>query len=329
MNIKKIGLTALGTSLIATSAFAGAMDVTGSAGITLANQDKKDKGNGFTMTDEITFTGTGELDNGFTVTVSMQLDNNASATSGQFMDNRSVAIDTGDFGKVTFYGHGADSALSMKDDTTPTAYGEAWDVLGTTTTGGAGSTQTAVAKKGSIGGATADNMIGYTNSSLMDGLTINASYMPSDGTVVESVLSTGIEYTGVEGLTVGYATDENGLAGTSGIDYEVLYAKYAFGPVTAGVTMSEQDANGTTNDDEFEAMGITYAVNDDLTIGYNTSTYDDANNNTDEESTNISFSYTMGGMTLAGAFVTVDNQGADSAAINDTSGYELDLSFAF
>jgi len=41
MNIKKIGLTALGTSLIATSAFAGAMDVTGSAGITLANQDKK------------------------------------------------------------------------------------------------------------------------------------------------------------------------------------------------------------------------------------------------------------------------------------------------
>ena len=37
MNIlKKVGLTALGTSLIATSAFAGAMDVTGSAGITLS-----------------------------------------------------------------------------------------------------------------------------------------------------------------------------------------------------------------------------------------------------------------------------------------------------
>ena len=34
MNIKKIGLTALGSSLIATSAFAGALDVTGSAGIT-------------------------------------------------------------------------------------------------------------------------------------------------------------------------------------------------------------------------------------------------------------------------------------------------------
>ena len=36
MNVlKKVSLTALGTSLIATSAFAGSMDVTGSAGITL------------------------------------------------------------------------------------------------------------------------------------------------------------------------------------------------------------------------------------------------------------------------------------------------------
>jgi len=76
-------------------------------------------------------------------------------------------------------------------------------------------------------------------------------------------------------------------------------------------------------------MGVSYAVSDNLSIGYNTSEYDDDNNTTDEESTSINFSYTMGSMTLAGAHVTVDNQGADSAAINDVTGYALDLSFAF
>jgi len=326
MNIlKKVGLTALGTSLIATSAFAGAMDVTGSAGITLANQDKTNKGNGLSMTDEITFTGSGELDNGLTVTVSMQLDNNAVSTKGTaYMDNRSVKIASEDFGTLTFYGHGGDTAFSMKDDTTPTAYGEAWDVLGTSSGG--------TAKLGSIAGAaTGNDMFGYTNSGLMDGLTLNVSYMPSEGGAAqtESTTAWGVEYSGVEGLTVGYAQDDNGLSGTSKIDYSVMYAKYAYGPVTVGVSQSDQDANGATNDDEFEAVGITYQVSDDLTIGYNQSEYDNAGTTTDEESTNLSLSYTTGGMTIAAAFVSVDNQGGSSSTKDDVSGYEIDVSFAF
>jgi outer membrane protein OmpU len=327
--IKKIGLTALAGSLVATSVFAGEMTVTGSAGITLANQEKTTKGNGFTMTDEITFAGSGEMDNGWTVDLSMQLDNNANgATAGNNMDNRSVKIGMADLGTVTFYGHGADSAFSAVDDVTPTAYGEAWDVLGTTTTGGVG-LETAVAKLGAIGGTTVENMMVYNNSSFVDGVSLTASYAPSNGTVVESVTSFAVAYTGVEGLTVGYAVDDNGLAGTSGIDYETMYAKYAYGPVTIGYQESSQDANGSTDDDGFTAMGVTYAVSDSLSIGYTTSEYDDDDNTTDEESTSINFSYTMGSMTLAGASVTVDNQGADASAINDTSGYALDLSFAF
>ena len=38
-NLKKIGLTALGTSLIATSAYAGALSVSGGASITFAGND--------------------------------------------------------------------------------------------------------------------------------------------------------------------------------------------------------------------------------------------------------------------------------------------------
>ena len=52
-----------------------------------------------------------------------------------------------------------------------------------------------------------------------------------------------------------------------------------------------------------------------------------ASNNTDQESTGISASYTMGGMTLAGAMNEVDNM--DGVATNDFEGYEFNLSFAF
>ena len=327
---KKIGLTALAGSLVATSVFAGEMTVTGSAGIGLANQDKTTQNNGFSMTDEITFAGSGEMDNGWTVDVSMQLDNNANgATAGNNMDNRSVKIGMGDLGTVTFSGHGGDSAFGAVDDVMPTAYGESWDVLGTSTTGGV-NLETAVAKKGSIGGTGAnENMLSYNNSTLVDGLSVTASYAPSDGTLVESVVSYAAAYTGVEGLTVGYAVDDNGLAGTANIEVDTMYAKYAYGPVTVGYQQSTQDADGVTNDDEFTAMGVTYAVSDSLSIGYGVSEYDDDDNTTDEESTSINFSYTMGSMTLAGAHVTVDNQGGSSASINDVTGYALDLSFAF
>jgi len=245
------------------------------------------------------------------------------------MDNRSVTIGMGDMGTVTFSGHGGDSAFGAVDDVMPTAYGEAWDILGTTTTGGI-VLETAVAKLGSIAGTGAnENMLSFNNSSLVDGLSVTASYAPSDGTIVESVVSYAVAYTGVEGLTVGYAVDDNGLSGTSNIELDTMYAKYAYGPVTVGYQKSTQEATSTTNDDEFTAMGVTYAVSDSLSIGYGVSEYDDDNNTTDEESTSINFSYTMGSMTLAGAHVTVDNQGASSAAINDVTGYVLDLSFAF
>ena len=67
MNIKKIGLTALAGSLVATSVFAGEMSVSGSAAINWEGQEKTTSGNTFRMADSITFSGSGEMDNGMTV----------------------------------------------------------------------------------------------------------------------------------------------------------------------------------------------------------------------------------------------------------------------
>ena len=328
MNIKKIGLTALGSSLIATSAFAGALDVSGSAGITFAGADKGTSANGFSMTDEVTFSGGGEMDNGMNVTVSMQLDNNASGASGEFMDNRSVVIDTNGMGTITFAGHGGDSALGAVDDVMPTAYGEAWDVLSDNPDNGA-VTATASTNFNSIGSAGSNNMLSYSNSELMDGIKVTASYVPSGAAEANSSTDFALEYTGFDGLTLGYASGENNATAGSETDSDTMYVKYAYGPVTVGVQQSELDASTAAASDEFEAMGVTYQVSDDLTLGYTTSSYDAGDKATDQESTNISISYTMGSMTLAAAFVDEENRGGVDTAVNDISGYEIDLSFAF
>ena len=323
-NFKKIGLTALGTSLIATSAYAGALSVSGSASITLSGKDKGTAGNGFSMGDSVTFSGSGELDNGFNVTVSYELDSNETATGN--MDSRSVVIDTNGMGIITFAGHGGSSAMGAVDDVMPTAYGESFDIISATMDTG-GKTGTNIYN--SIGSAGSNNMFHYSNSDLMDGLKLSLSYVPAGTGEASSSTDVAVEYTGVEGLTLGYAQGENNATAGSETDNDTMYIKYAFGPLTVGVQESEIDASTAAASDEFSAAGITYQVNDDLTIGYTESAYNAGDKGVDQESTNFSISYTMGSMTLAAAFVDEENRGGETTAVNDISGYAIDLAFAF
>ena len=323
-NIKKIGLTALGTSLIATSAFAGSLDVTGGASITFSGKDKGTHGNGFSMSDSITFSGGGEMDNGWNVTVSYELDDNETSTGN--MDSRSVKIDTNGMGVITFAGHGGSSAMGAVDDVMPTAYGESFDIVSGTNDAGLGGTNIYNA----IGSAGSNNMFHYSSADLIDGVKFTASYVPSGTGEVESSTDLAIEYTGMEGLTVGYAAGEdNASGGTSNTDNSTMYVKYAYGPVTVGYQESEIDSTSASNDDEYEAMGITYQVSDDLTIGYTESTYNAGSETTDQENSNLSASYTMGGMTLSIAMAEEKNRGGSTAAADDVKGYNINLAFAF
>ena len=129
MNIKKIGLTALAGSLVAVSAAnAGSLSASGSAGITFSGNDTGTGGNGWSMTDGVSFTGSGEMDNGMTVSVTYEIDD--ANTNGGALDDRLLKIDTNGMGVITFGGHGASNAMGAVDDVTPTAYGESWDILG-------------------------------------------------------------------------------------------------------------------------------------------------------------------------------------------------------
>ena len=54
---KKIGLTALAGSLVVTSAYAGAMSVSGGASIGMKNNKGGHSGKSFTMGNQLTFSG--------------------------------------------------------------------------------------------------------------------------------------------------------------------------------------------------------------------------------------------------------------------------------
>ena len=93
-NIKKIGLTALAGSLVATSAFAGAMDVTGSASVKFQSEHSTEHTqNNYSMGQGLTFSGSGDLDNGMTISYGYVMTNAAFSSS-------TLKLDMGDMGSL-------------------------------------------------------------------------------------------------------------------------------------------------------------------------------------------------------------------------------------
>lgn len=313
-NLKKVGLTALAGALVSVSANAADLSVTGGASISFAGEEETTKGNGWSMNDGITFSASGEMDNGFNITVTQVIDS-SDGTGGAIMDTRTLAIDMGDSGTLTFAGDGGSSVLDAKDDVTPNAGEEAWaDVTGASA---------------APGGVAGNNMFHYSNSSLMDGMTISAAYQPSNGTTdVESSEDFGIEYTGIDGLTIGAAQGEDNSSATAGIETSTIYVTYAMDAFTVGYQSTEDDSETANSDVDFTALGISYAVSEDVSVSLNTSTHEyEDSTKSDQEATGISISYTMGSMTFKANHNQIDNLAG--TATSDRSGYAMSLGFTF
>ena len=323
-NIKKIGLSALAGSLAAMSVNAAELTATGAASLTFSNQEGVTGGNTMSMNDSITFSGSTELDNGWTVSTSFLLDN-SDGVAGSIFDARNISIDTGTMGVISFEGDDAAGAMGAVDDVMPTADGnETWDVLGASDRLSAG------VEVGALGSANSNNMIKYSTGSMIDGVTIKSSYTPQGSGEAESSLDFAVEYTGYDGLTLGYAIGEdNAVLGTGSFDVDTMYIKYVYGAATMGYQTSEKEGDTPANSDEFKAWGITYAVSEDFSVGYASSNVNLGDATVDQETSNVSFSYTMGGMSVTGSFVDQENSGGSTHANSDRKGYELGLAFAF
>ena len=327
-NIKKIGLSALAGSLVAMSAQAGEMSVSGSSAIYIANSDENTK-TGYSMSDSVTFSGSTELDNGLTYSFSLELDGDAqsekvdpsaaspTATSSNVVDSHSITLSSDDFGTLTFAGHGGTSELDGWDDVTPNAYEESWDVVS-----GADANRT--------NGLTGNNSWGYVSPSF-SGATVHASYFNNNTGNASANTDFGVKISPemVEGLEVGYAFGTTEATAGTEIDDSTMYVKYSYGPVTVGYQESESDAPTATDTDESTFFGITYAVTDSFTIGYSMSEFNLGSSTTDQESDGISASYTMGGITVAGAMNSTHNIAGDTNTTADKDAYEMSISFAF
>jgi outer membrane protein OmpU len=312
-NLKKIGLTALAGTLVSVSANAADLSVTGAASLNFAGEEKQLTGNGWTMNEGVTFSASVEQDNGWNITVKQVLNSDDVATS--VFDTRILTIDMGDSGTLTFSGTGGSSVLDAIDDVTPTAGEEAWDdVTGATA---------------ALGGVGANDMFHYSNSSLMDGLTLSAAYVPSDAaTEVESSIDYGIKYTGMEGLTVGLAAGSDDTDPTATVESTNMYVTYAMDSITVGYQVSEDDSETADADVDFSAVGLSYAVSEEMSVSINQSTHDYEDSTlSDQDALGFSVSYVMGSMTMKANHNTVDNiAGTDT---DDRSGYALSLGFAF
>jgi len=324
-NFKKIGLSALAGSLVAMSAHAGDLSVTGSSALYIANSDEDAK-TGYSMDDSITFSGSTELDNGLTYSFSLELDGDSSSAqqtaidttaTSNVVDSHSISISSDSFGTLTFAGHGGTGVLDAWDDVTPNAYEESWDVV-------------SGADANRVNGTTADNSFGYVSPS-MSGVTLHASYYtPSSGNA-STYQDFGIKMSPemVEGLEVGYAFGTTEATAGTEVDESTMYVKYAVGAVTVGYQTSEFDAPTAAASDDSTMWGISYAVSDSFSIAYSRSEFDIGGAADDQESTGISASYTMGGITVAGAMNSTDNIAGSTATTADKDAYEMSVSFAF
>ena len=320
MNMKKIGLTALAASLVSVSANAGALTVSGAASIGMNgySADKANMARSFTMGNQITFTGGGELDNGMNVSLSFVIDQ---GDDTQPFDNHSVSISSEGMGTLVFHGEGGSSAASSIDGSVA---GDIWDGYDGAAYTGTGITGTALTATGP-----GDNSVFYTLPSLMDGVSIFTSYNPTTQSN-EAEIGMGLTYTGIEGLTASFATtDKNtGTNSTSG-DQTSWKLSYAYGPVTVGASSSEYDVNTASSDRTLDAYSIAYTVSDELSISYGAETLTKGGSSTDAEYTAIVASYVSGGMTITAKLEDAENVDNSTTAAADQEYYFLGAAFAF
>ena len=332
-NFKKIGLTALAASLVSVSANAGEMSVSGSASLGLAGYSGEElvSGNEYSMGNQLTFSGSGELDNGLTVSLSFVLDQGddkgtngttADDNAGVPFDSHSLKISSDAMGTLTFNGEGGTTTANMIDGS---AAGDIWDkfdgltnAVGLTNAGSVTATATA-----------GNNSFYYSSPELMDGLTIQASFEPQ--TAAEKAgTGLGLTYTGVEGLTVNYAEADvtsttTALSGTS----TVMGASYAIGSFTAAYETMEYDVDTAARDLDMDSMALTYTVSDELSVTYGQEEIKRQGTDTEAKYSGVSAAYTAGGMTISAGMWDAKSAAFDSGSHSDLEKWTLGASFAF
>ena len=299
-NFKKIGLTALAGSLVAFSATAGEMSVSGSFGATYSTTNgnvgsqndtydlqgaNPDHTSGLGTDKDFSVSGSGELDNGWTFAGGTLL------KDAMTLSSSSLSMTMGSLGTLMM-GTGTGGNSTKYDVQTPTAYEEVDD-------GGAMSISANY-----VGNFLDNNAIQYTSPSfdlpMSNGMTatFDIEYAPQANDTATNDGGASVSSSWDKGQSLGVTVEGNGVkVGIYGAERitdsitaavgdsfnGVAYVNYTYGPVAVGYSMSYHDA-GIDGDAEalitakavgvaggyFESdtISIAYNVNDNLSVSY-------------------------------------------------------------
>jgi len=333
--INKLGVSALCGSLAAISAAnAGDLAVTGGADVTWVSLSDQVTGNPIGIGSNYGFSGSGELDNGWSVGLSIAHDNKGGYS------NTNVTIGIPGTGDVKLSQGVSGTGIDRMDDMTPSVWEEA-DGAGLS----AGITN--------VQGTSAGTTIEYSTAAdmLPMGLSARLAWSPDSdgagasdkgGSGVSGIKGSGYDVTltadgsnfGMDGLSlyggISNVEQDQSAATVSGDAKErVLGIKYAMGGFTVGYQQNK-DEQGTTTNNTYDNTyySVTFNVNDDLSIGYNHAESDKEGSVT-AEADSFQVAYTYGGATFRIAEVDVANQAYSTATTADLDATIVSMGLAF
>jgi len=348
-NLKKIGLTALAGSLVATSVMSVEMSVSGTAEVTYTTVNGKgvgtssDTGNPFGSNTSLSFSGEGDVGFGtakIVRTIGDNMNDNSTTASNEYLSAWQT-VDMGDMGVLKFDSTGGGiTGLRANRDKLPTAYEEVW---------------TGVSSHG-ITSAGSDNVVGYSNS--MGGATLDLAHKRGSSVGGTGDGGAGSQSTNsaddwyltldmgalsgmgdLDGLIIGggyskTTSDLTAAAGNkdAGQNTLLMHVNYATGPVSVGLRYAETNLGeiGAATDTNLDAFAIAYNVNDNLTVSYAEQdrefTDSDAANVT-ETSKAFNANYTVGAASVRATLASSDD--AAGVAGNEDEHMEISLVLSF
>ena len=335
-NLKKVGLSALAGSLVAFSANAVEMSVSGTAEVTYTTSGGKGStvtGNPWGSNTAIGFTGEGDVGFGTAKIVRTLQDGANHATATDNFVSAWQTVDMGALGKLSFDSAGGGlEGVSAYDDLLPTAYEEVWNGVGSGTSHNLG--------------AASNDTLGYSNSFGAIGISLattkNGTRATGDGGNGGTVTGTEKDWVitldgsmlldGLSGGIMSHVTDYT-LATANDDTISGGWINYTTGPVSVGYRASEiQSGTAATAGKNVEAYALAYNVNDNMSISVATQDveYDNAGAaavNVTETIDAFNASYTMGAASVRATISEADNDAGTSGITDEHMEISLILSF--
>ena len=334
-NLKRIGLSALAGSLVAFSANAVEMGVTGTAEVTYTTNGGAGTGvtgNPWGANTSISFSGEGDVGFGTAKIVRTLQDG---ANHGTQTDNFVSAwqtLDLGAMGKLSLDSAGGGlEGVTAYDDMLPSAYEEVWNGVGSGTSHNVG--------------AASNDTIGYSNSFGAFGVSLattkNGTRATGDGGNGGTVTGTEKDWVvtidgsmlldGLSGGIMNHVTDYT-AASSNDDTIEAGWLNYSTGPVSVGYRIGNiQSGTAGADGKNVEAYAIAFNVNDSMSVSIATQDveYDKTAGGTNVTETidAVNMSYTMGAASVRATMSEADNDAGNTGMVDEHMELSLVLSF--